>query len=685
MTETIKEKLKSAISLFRTGEFSERSALLTTILAFVLILVVFFLIIRVVLPRTRVEVNISGPATAKAGEEITYTVTCKNTGNVVLKNPELVFNYPSFSLPEKSLVETITLGESLYPNEEKVLNFKAQLFGTEGEKREAKTWLNYSTARQPAITMSKVANFSSLISEVPIDLILDIPKKIPISPKTESEFIFRIRYFSLIDHPISNLKLSINFPFDFTFKESIPPKTEEQKWEIPKLEYLGGKEVEITGSFPRGQEIGKEMDFRAQLFINLHGQDVLLKEGLTRSVTYEPDFLFSQKINNQEKYFPYPGEKLYYQIYFKNIQDKPLRDLVLTNVLEGNLFDLSTIEAPLGTFHKGGNSISWDGEKISQLRYLTPGEEGKVEFWVQLKEDYKPKDLTETNALIKNRVILAGFEAEFRNRVNSQIKISQEGYFKDKYGFFENPGQHPPRVNETTHYTIVWKLENYYNWIENVRIKASLPSGVYFRSVKTTHGEMKVITDPLQIKGPYPEIPTTFRFQNPLYEGLSTEEVRYLQIILKGEVPYWYPAYVPTTGYFGRTTLGAVKGFQEKYRKEILEPQNLQQPTGYVDELTRLKLNELLMEGMPVGPAEVIWEIKNVNPGVGALEDPWMAAFQIAFVPDLAQRGKIATLINEVTFSAKDQWTGMIVSSNDEPIDTTLPDDPTVKKVGEIR
>ena len=104
MIETIKQKLKSAISFFRTREFSEQSALLTTILAFVLILVVFFLIIRVVLPRTRVEVRISGPETAKAGEEITYTVTYKNTGNVVLKNPELVFNYPSFSLPEKSLV-----------------------------------------------------------------------------------------------------------------------------------------------------------------------------------------------------------------------------------------------------------------------------------------------------------------------------------------------------------------------------------------------------------------------------------------------------------------------------------------------------------------------------------------------------------------------------------------------------
>lgn len=687
MIETIKEKLSELFSLFKTGrEVSEQTALLATLLVFLLILVVFFLIIKVVLPVTRVEVKISGPETVKAGEEINYTVTLKNTGNVILKNPELVFHYPPLSLPEKSLVETIKLEENLYPKQEKIFSFKARLFGTKGEKREAKTWLNYSTARRPVIAMSKVAQFFTIISEVPIDLVLDLPQKIPIYPKKESDFIFRVRYFSLADQTISNLKLSVDFPLDFTFKESIPARTKEQKFEIPSLEYGKGGEIEIRGVFPAGYEIGKELKFTTKLFITLYDTtEVLLEEDSASALTYEPTFLLSQKINNREKYFPSAGERLHYQIYFKNIQDKPLRDLTLTTILEGNLYDLSTIESPLGTFSKGGNSISWDGEKIPQLRYLTPGEEGKVEFWVKLKDDYKLKDLTETNALIKNRVILAGFETEFKNRVNSLIKISQEGYFKDKYGFFENTGPHPPAVGETTHYTIVWKLENYYNWIENIVAKAILPSGVYFKSVKTTHGEIKVITEPAPGVSLYPEIPATFRFEKPLYEGLQNEDVLYLQLILKKEVPRLYPARAPATGFFGKTTLKAVKGFQEKYRKEILEPQGLRAGTGYVDELTRLKLNELLAKGMPSGPSKVIWEIEKANPGIGILEDSWLAAFQIAFVPNLTQRGKMATLINEVRLSAKDQWTGTIISASDGPIDTTLPDDLLVEKRGEIR
>ena len=576
MFQAIKEKIQS----FRNWESSEQVALVITILAIILVLVVMIVIINFLVPKTRIEIKLSGPEQAKVGEEVSYEVTIKNMGTVILKNPELTFHYPTASLPEKSLIETRKL-EDLYPKEEKTMTFKAKLFGQEGEKREFKTWLYYSPGRKKVIMISKVASFSTVISQVPIDLVLDLPKKAPVYPQDESKFIFRIRYFSFIPQILSNLKLSVDFPPDFTFQESIPATTTGQEFEIPTLEPQTGKEVEITGTLPANYQTEKKLNFKVKLLINLAGVDVPLKEDSAETITYKPLLSFSQKINNQEKYFPYPGEKLYYQIYFKNLQEEPLRNLSLTTILEGNLFDLSTIEAPLGTFTKGSNFISWVGDKIPELRYLAPGQEGKVEFWVSLKSDYQPKDLTETNALIRNRVILADFETEFRNRVNSLIKVSQEGYFKDKYGFFENEGKHPPEVNKTTYYTIVWKLENYYNSIEKVQVKATLPKGVSVRKIKTPkEGQINVLTYPL---------------------------------------------------------------------------------------------------------AEVIWEIDKVNPGKGVFEDPLLVAFQFAFTPEANQRGKVATLINKVEVSAKDQWTGLLLSASNEAIDTTLPDDPTVRREGIIR
>jgi len=682
MIQVIKEKFASIISSFRIRGASEQMALAVTVLSFILVVVVIIGIINFILPKTKVEISVSRPETAKAGEEVSYTVTIKNTGTVILKDPELFFNYPPLSLPETTLHERITL-EDLYPGQEKKLTFNAKLFGVEGEVRKFEVWLNYSTERQPSVRTSKVAQFSTVISEVPIDLVLDLPEKAPAYPKDKPEFIFRIRYFSFVDETIANLKLSVSFPTDFTFQESIPLTDKGREFEITTLEPLSEGGVEIVGTLPAGYKIGEELEFTAQLSVNLHGTDVLLKKDSAKTVTYEPVFAFSQKINNQERYFPYLGEKLYYEIYFRNVQDTPLRDLSLNTVLDSPLFDLASIEAPSAKFTRGTNFISWDGTNIPELRYLTPGQEGKVEFWITLKENYKPKNITETNALISNRVVLSGFEKEFRSRVNSLVKITQEGYSSDKYGFFNNSGPQPPRVNETTQYTVVWKIENYYNWLEDVTVKASIPSGVYIRSIKPVQGAIEVETYPTPAVNPYPDIPTDFKFEKPLHEGMRETEVIYLQLILKKEVPRLYPARVPATGYFGPTTREAVKGFQEKYKKEILDPQGLP-ATGLVDTLTRQKLNELLTKIAPPAFAEATWEIGTVKPGTGILEEPLTAAFQIAFTPSMAQKDKIVNLINDVRISAKDRWTGLLLFSDDQAIDTSLPHDNTVKD-GKIR
>jgi len=98
----------------------------------------------------------------------------------------------------------------------------------------------------------------------------------------------------------------------------------------------------------------------------------------------------------------------------------------------------------------------------------------------------------------------------------------------------------------------------------------------------------------VRLPGPPPEriygIPVDFRFNNDLHKGNNHPEVRYLQIILNSDPD----TRVATSGegspgnettYFGDLTENAVKKFQKKYGLP---------ETGYVGELTRGKLNEIL-------------------------------------------------------------------------------------------
>ena len=86
----------------------------------------------------------------------------------------------------------------------------------------------------------------------------------------------------------------------------------------------------------------------------------------------------------------------------------------------------------------------------------------------------------------------------------------------------------------------------------------------------------------------------TCTFSSNLYYGMmNNSEVRCLQEFLKSQGPEIYPESL-VTGYFGPLTKAAVIKFQEKYKDEILTPLGLEKGTGYVGQMTRAKINELL-------------------------------------------------------------------------------------------
>jgi len=121
--------------------------------------------------------------------------------------------------------------------------------------------------------------------------------------------------------------------------------------------------------------------------------------------------------------------------------------------------------------------IVWDSRDVSKLRFLDEGEEGKVEFWINLKDEWEIANPEEENAVLKNIVLIPKTaEEEFETKINSKLVVSQKGYFQDEV--FGNSGPVPPKVGEETTYTITWLAKNYFNDIKNAKVKAVLPANV---------------------------------------------------------------------------------------------------------------------------------------------------------------------------------------------------------------
>jgi peptidoglycan hydrolase-like protein with peptidoglycan-binding domain len=87
-----------------------------------------------------------------------------------------------------------------------------------------------------------------------------------------------------------------------------------------------------------------------------------------------------------------------------------------------------------------------------------------------------------------------------------------------------------------------------------------------------------------------PVIPHDFQFERDLPFSETSDDVKYLQMILKAEVNETvYPASINATGFYGAITKDAVLEFQTKY--------GLPQNGDLVGEETRNKLNEFLRNG----------------------------------------------------------------------------------------
>lgn len=416
------------------------------------------------------KLEILGTEEVQAFEGVEYLVKYKNNGNTILEEPTLTFQYPENSLPiNEASSRVIKNLDDIYPGEERTISFKAQLIGKEGETKKAEAFLRFKPKNLKAFYESDTT-FTSRIKSLPLTFEIDLPSKIEAGRKID----FYLNYFSNASLPISDLSIKIEYPSGFEFINSQPSALDKTEWDVPLLNKAEGGRIKITGKL--SGEIREQKVFRATLGIWQDGNFILLKEAVKAAEILESSIFIFQQINGNADYIATAGDMLHYEIIFRNTGRDPFQDLFLVAKLESRAFDFDTIRAESGQFNKGDNSVIWDYQKIPKLKFLGQGEEGKVEFWVNLKNEWKILSPQEKNAALKNKVILFQASAEFETKINSKLAVSQKGYFQDT--IFGNTGSIPPSLGEPTTYTITWQAKNYYNDVTDVKVRANLPPGV---------------------------------------------------------------------------------------------------------------------------------------------------------------------------------------------------------------
>lgn len=416
------------------------------------------------------KLEILGQDQAQAFDEIEYVVKYKNNGDTALQSPQLTFQYPENSIPSDGGPQAVTKTlDDIYPGEEKTISFKARLYGKENDTETAKASLRYQPKNLKAFYESDTT-FTTRINFVPLTFEIDLPSKV----ETGKDIQFFLNYFSNSDWPLSNLAIKIEYPSGFEFSDSNPKALEKTEWDLPLLNKTEGGRIEVDGKLSgnlKDQEI-----FKASLGMWQNGQFILLKEADKGAEIAETSISVFQQINGSSNYVANPGDLLHYEIFFRNMSTAPYQNLFLVSKLDSTAFDFSSIKMSSGQFNQGDNSLVWDWRDIPKLRFLDVGEEGEVEFWINLKNNWDTNSFQDKNFSLKNNVSLLQTNEEFDTKINSQLEISQQGFFQDE--IFGNTGPIPPQAGKSTTYTITWQVKNSYNDVKNVTVRATLLSNV---------------------------------------------------------------------------------------------------------------------------------------------------------------------------------------------------------------
>ncbi len=273
---------------------------------------------------------------------------------------------------------------------------------------------------------------------------------------------------------MANLRVKMEFPDGFELAETSPSSIGNNEWQVGVVNRGQGGRIAMKGTMRGGVQEAKI--FRATIGMWNEGEYTLLKEVVRGIEISEPRLLVSQIINGSADYIASAGDTLHYEVFFKNVSDRNLENLFLIVNLDGRPYDMQSIKMTNGKFQQGDNSLVWEARDVSKLRFLGRGEEGRVEFWVNVKENWEVFSPQDKNFVLRNRVLLSDAKSEFQTKIKAKLSVGQAGYFEDE--IFGNEGPIPPEVGKSTTYTIIWKVSNSYNDVRNAKVKATLPSEV---------------------------------------------------------------------------------------------------------------------------------------------------------------------------------------------------------------
>lgn len=454
--------------------------------------IIIFLFGKPSFSEDQVVLELEGPTQASVGDEIAYKVKYGNQTNLELHNLRFKFIYPKGSVVVKDgeiikeLNETFVVND-LQDGEVGEKEFKVFLVGDRGDIKNAKVELEFNAGSLRS-SFEKSRTISTTLISVPVSLTLVAPPTV-----VSGQMInYLLDYRNESGDNILDIKFEFNYPDGFDIQEQTPRSPEKNMWSVPLLRRGEGGRISIKGII-RGKE-GEIKTVSAFLKRAVNGEFVNYQDVFASSLISNPLLGLETFANGSKTYTAHLGDQLEYVVRYKNNSNFNLIGLNLEVKLEGEMYNLETLDTNGGFYDSSNGTILWNAAVVSDFSVLPPNKSGEIKFKVGVKDNFPSSGVGVRNFSVKVSSRLStpnapsGIDAnevaattDLITRISTQPTFLPTAFYNDPaFGSF---GPLPPKVGEETTLTIHWQVVNPGNDMNSALIRAVLPPGIMWKNV----------------------------------------------------------------------------------------------------------------------------------------------------------------------------------------------------------
>jgi uncharacterized repeat protein (TIGR01451 family) len=453
--------------------------------------------------QSQIELLVEGPQEFTAGDDITYAVSYANRSRVDWVNAELVVTPPrGFTFRESTRVaeqagrQIILKVGDVASSEEGELQIRGRLIGEQNETAVAQAELFITPQNFPSGRFNQLALLATTITALPLDVSLNIPT----DAASGERVLAKISVRNLSSNILAGVYLRVQPADEVQLAAEDPDFSPEfvqsgSEWLLPDLEPLEAAErtlvFYVTGRPGERRLIDIEAGIR-------QGEEDFVQRELTHVVTVSATEIEVEQFYNDSAgpLTVHPDETISGVVRFRNVGSVGLKEAIVRVSFAGVVFDPASLSlSGAGSYDPVTKSITWSPATVPQLAVIQPQQESELGFSFKIPpleqfptagEEAKnqvlittatvdspdlPTPVGQPRQIISDRAVLS---------VGTDLILDVASFYDDGRLGITSTGPTPPKVGQTTSYTLRFRVGSTLNDVSDVRLTAVLPDGVRY-------------------------------------------------------------------------------------------------------------------------------------------------------------------------------------------------------------